>query len=75
MVDVNYDTDALMRGIEAAKRNIATFEEAIQREKNTIDEYRGYINILRQKKKDQGGKSVTVDEQKGGVAKNGEEKD
>ena len=74
MADVNYDIDALKRGIEAAKRNIATFEEAIQREKNTINEYRGYMNILRQKKKDREEKNVTVDAQKGGVAKNGEEK-
>lgn len=71
MADIDYDTNALERGIEAARRNIATFEAAIKREENTIDEYRGYINILRQKKMDQEKKNVTIDAQKGGIAKNG----
>jgi len=62
MVDVNYDIDALRRGIEAAERNIATFEDAIQREKNTINEYRGYITIINEKKKAQ--KGVVIDAQK-----------
>jgi len=53
MVDVNYDIDALRRGIEAAERNIATFEDAIQREKNTINEYRGYITIINENKNDE----------------------
>ena len=68
MADINYGIDALKRGIEAAQKNIATFEDAIQREKNTINEYRGYITIINEKKRAQ--KGVVIDAQKGGVTKN-----
>lgn len=72
MADINYDVDALERGIEAARRNIATFEAAIQREKDTINEYQGYITILNEKKRVQ--KGIVIDARKGGIAKDGEEK-
>ena len=38
-----YNTDALERGIEQCKRNIKTFEEAIEKEYATIKEYRKQI--------------------------------
>lgn len=64
MADDNYDTDALKKNIEAAKVNIKTFEAAIQREKDTIRQYREYIRVIEEKKIAQ--KGVTIDA-KGGV--------
>ncbi|MEA2036861.1 MAG: hypothetical protein U9O94_05095 [Nanoarchaeota archaeon] len=46
---VNYDIEAMKRGIEKAKKNIATFETAIEGENNTIKEYRRIIIELETK--------------------------
>ena len=45
-----YSTDGLLAGIEAAKNNIKTFEEAIAKEYATISEYRVMIEALERKK-------------------------
>lgn len=34
-----FSTESLTNGIEACKKNILTFEEAIQKERDTIKEY------------------------------------
>lgn len=34
-----YNSESLERGIEQCKTNIKTFEEAIEKERNTIKEY------------------------------------
>ena len=34
-----FNNDALLRGIEQCKKNIKTFEEAIEKERNTISDY------------------------------------
>jgi len=74
MADINYDIESLERSIEAAKRNIVTFEAAIQREKDTINEYQGYIDILNEKKMVK--KGIIIDAREKGVSvKNDEEKE
>jgi len=45
-----YNIDSLRHGIESAKKNIATFEDAIIKEKETIKEYRFMIKHLEDKK-------------------------
>jgi len=39
-----FNVEALERGIEQCKKNIKTFEDAIEREMNTIKEYRKQID-------------------------------
>lgn len=46
-----YSTEALKEGIEKCKANIATFETAIQKERDTINEYYGMINVLDSKRR------------------------
>ncbi len=46
-----YNVDALKRGIESAKKNIKTFEDAILKEKEMIKEYRFMIKHLEEKAK------------------------
>lgn len=41
-----YNIDSLLNGIEACKRNIQTFEDAIQKERDTIKEYYGMIEAV-----------------------------
>lgn len=57
-----YNIDSLLAGIESAKKNIKTFEEAIAREYKTITEYRQMIEVLERKKfeADQAKRSVHV---------------
>ena len=40
-----YDSDALERGIEKCRKNIAIFESAIDKERETIKEYRRIIEL------------------------------
>lgn len=44
-----YSVESLERGIEHCKKNIKTFEDAIQKERDTIDEYYGMIDALKEK--------------------------
>jgi len=46
-----YNINSLKDGIEQAKKNIIIFEEAIRKEGETIEEYRGMISHLEQEKK------------------------
>lgn len=46
-----YSVDGLENGIVQAKKNIALLEDAIERERNTIKEYRIMIDDLEQAKK------------------------
>ena len=44
-----YSVETLEKGIEKCKENIVVFEEAIEKERNTIKEYRGMIETLIEK--------------------------
>jgi len=44
-----FSQDALEKGIEKCKENIKVFEDAIQKEYDTIKEYRNMINTLEEK--------------------------
>ncbi len=46
-----YSAESLERGIENCKKNIKTFEDAIQKERDTINEYYGMIDILKEKER------------------------
>lgn len=48
----DYSTEALKRGIESAKVNIQTFENAITKERNTISEYYGMIETIQRKQRE-----------------------
>ena len=45
-IEPGYSVESLKNGIEAAKKNIKTFEDAIERERETIKEYRSMIEII-----------------------------
>ena len=47
----NYNIDSLRNGIEGCKRNIQVFEDAIRKEKETIQEYSFYISEILKKAK------------------------
>ena len=47
-----YSLEGLKAGIEQAKNNIKTFEEAIAREYSTISEYREMMDTLERKKRE-----------------------
>ena len=44
-----YNVEGLERGIEACKKNIKTFEDAIDKEMATIKEYRKMIEVIETK--------------------------
>jgi ribosomal protein S20 len=46
-----YNPAALKAGIEKCKENIKTFEEAIQRERDTINEYYELIEKVQEKER------------------------
>ena len=46
-----YSVEGLENGIENCKKNISTFEEAIQKERDTIDEYYRMIDVLKEKER------------------------
>ena len=48
-----YSTESLEAGIEAAKKNIKIFEDAITKERNTISEYHGMIDTIRRKQNEE----------------------
>lgn len=43
-----FSVESLELGIEKCKVNIQTFEDAIQKERDTIQEYHGMIDTLRE---------------------------
>lgn len=44
-----FSVESLERGILACEKNIITFEEAIKKENNTIEEYRFMIKTIKKK--------------------------
>lgn len=46
-----YSVEGLENGIEQARKNIKTFEDAIQKERDTIDEYYKMIDVLKEKER------------------------
>jgi len=44
-----YSVASMEAGIEAAKKNIGVFEDAITKERNTISDYYGMIDTIRRK--------------------------
>ena len=46
-----YNVDSLRSGIEACKTNIKVFEEAINKERGTINEYYDMIEVIEEKKR------------------------
>lgn len=48
-----YSIDGLQVGIENCRKNIQVFEDAIRKEKETIQQYNFYISQLVKKKKEQ----------------------
>jgi hypothetical protein len=47
----NYSVDGLKAGIDNCRKNIQVFEDAIRKEKETIQEYSFYISEILKKEK------------------------
>jgi hypothetical protein len=47
-----YNKDSLRNGIENCRKNIQIFEDAIRKEKQTIQEYSFYISEILKKEKE-----------------------
>lgn len=47
-----YNVDSLLNGIERCKKNIVTFEDAIEKERNTIKEYYYMIDTIERKERE-----------------------
>lgn len=47
-----YNVDSLLDGIERCKKNIITFEDAIDKERNTIKEYYYMIDTIQRKERE-----------------------
>jgi len=50
---MGYSTESLENGIESCKKNIQTFEDAIDKERNTIKEYRDMIETVQRKEREE----------------------
>ena len=48
----DYSAENLKRGIEQAEKNIATFEEAISKERETIGQFKWMIEQIERKEKE-----------------------
>lgn len=49
---IGYSVESLENGIEAAKKNILIFEDAIVKERNTISEYYNMISTIQRKERE-----------------------
>lgn len=49
----DYNIDSLRAGIQNCRKNIQVFEDAIRKEKETIQEYNFYISEILKKEKEQ----------------------
>jgi hypothetical protein len=49
-----FSPEALKNGILSCKANIITFEDAIEKERETIKEYQGMIDSIEEKERDLG---------------------
>ncbi len=47
-----FSVESLERGIESCKKNIQTFEDAIDKERNTIKEYRDMMETIERKERE-----------------------
>jgi len=47
-----FSVESLENGIESCKKNIQTFEDAIDKERNTIKEYREMIDTVERKERE-----------------------
>jgi prefoldin subunit 5 len=47
-----FSVESLDRGIESCKKNIKTFEDAIDKERNTIKDYRHMIETIERKERE-----------------------
>lgn len=54
-----FSTESLTNGIEACKKNILTFEEAIQKERDTIKEYFVMIEAVQESERKAKAKALT----------------
>ena len=54
-----YEIKGLKEGIERAKINIKVFEDAINKELETISDYEGMIKVLEEKKDDYSSKPIS----------------
>jgi len=66
-----YSVESLINGIEAAKKNIKTFEDAAEKERETIKEYYFMIETIERKEReakirDEILKNVTVEIERDG---------
>ncbi|MHA2046583.1 MAG: hypothetical protein ACW99G_17485 [Candidatus Thorarchaeota archaeon] len=64
-----HSVEGLEQGIEHCKKNIKTFEDAIQKERDTIDEYYRMIDLLKEKERvnkalEKVGESISADPSK-----------
>jgi prefoldin subunit 5 len=59
MMKYDYDVEALRENVQKCKKNIDTFEQAIQAERDTIAQYRHMIEVLEQKAAIE--KGITID--------------
>lgn len=60
-IENGYSVESLERGIEAAKKNIETFETAIDKERETIREYRFMIDTILRKKSEAIRNNIVID--------------
>lgn len=56
-----YNVESLENGILACKKNILTFEDAIDRERATIKEYREMIEISGRKSKERKNNIIKIE--------------
>jgi hypothetical protein len=52
MSSPRYNTDSLRAGMEKCKVNIKTFEDAIQKERDTINEYYDMIEVIKKQERE-----------------------
>jgi len=58
-MNLDYDIEALKENVQKCKKNIKTFEDAIEGERDTIAQYRHMIEVLEEKAKIAEG--ITID--------------
>ena len=49
---MGFNIESLENGIEASKKNIITFEEAIKKEREIQEEYREMIKVIERKERE-----------------------
>jgi len=62
---MSYNVESLERGIEAARKNIKVFEDAIDKERDTIKEYRFMMEVIEKKANE--AKKIKIDAETGSI--------